>query len=36
MERPQLIRFVTNQRHAPYGHRTGVLREIYFLWGEAA
>lgn len=27
-----VIRFVTEWRHAPYGHRTGVLRAGYRLW----
>ena len=34
MDRDDLIRFVTNEKHAPYGHRTGVLRGAFALWEE--
>jgi hypothetical protein len=27
-----LIRFVTRDRHSPYGHRTGVVTAAYALW----
>ncbi|HXE29875.1 MAG TPA: hypothetical protein VN656_15255 [Stellaceae bacterium] len=27
-----VIRFVTEWRHAPYGHRTGVFRAAYRVW----
>ena len=27
-----LIRFVTGERHPPYGHRTGVFQAAYKLW----
>src|SRR5882762_10628524 len=27
-----LIRFVTGDRHPPYGHRTGVFKAAYGLW----
>jgi hypothetical protein len=27
-----LIRFVTRNRHPPYGHRTGVFKAAYALW----
>ena len=27
-----LIRFVTGERHPPYGHRTGVFQAAYRLW----
>jgi hypothetical protein len=36
MERHDLIRFVTSERHEPYGHRTGVLRNASVLWEENA
>jgi hypothetical protein len=26
------IRFVTERRHSPYGHRTGIFQEAYRLW----
>jgi hypothetical protein len=29
-----LIRFVTGDRHSPYGHRTGVFQAAYELWGR--
>jgi hypothetical protein len=34
MDRYDLIRFVTINRHSPYGHRTGVLRGASVLWEE--
>lgn len=27
-----VIRFVTQRRHPPYGHRTGIFQETYRLW----
>ena len=29
------IRFVTRQRHEPYGHRTGIFRAAYRLWRDS-
>jgi hypothetical protein len=32
MQNGDLIRFVTNERHPPYGHRTGVFQAAFDLW----
>lgn len=30
----ELIRFVTSNRHLPYGHRSGVFQAAYALWRQ--
>jgi hypothetical protein len=32
MQDGDLIRFVTHDRHPPYGHRSGVVRAAFALW----
>src|ERR1700730_2217187 len=32
MKEGDLIRFVTHDRHPPYGHRSGAIRAAYALW----
>jgi hypothetical protein len=32
MPNETVIRFVTQRRHPPYGHRTGIFQEAYRLW----
>jgi hypothetical protein len=32
MKNGDLIRFVTRNRHPPYGHRSGVIKATYALW----
>jgi hypothetical protein len=34
MQEYDLIRLVTGNRHAPYGHRSGVMQASYALWRE--
>jgi hypothetical protein len=34
MHRRELIRFVTINRHPPYGHRSGIFAAAYALWRE--
>src|ERR1700730_9627568 len=34
MRRGDLIRFVTGNRHAPYGHRSGIFTVAYDVWHD--
>lgn len=34
MHRAELIRFVTDNRHPPYGHRSGLFQVAYKIWRE--
>jgi hypothetical protein len=34
MQRGDLIRFVTSNRHPPYGHRSGIFGVAHALWRE--